>query len=83
MMLGGLWLGDGIPCTACPPTGACCTCDGCIVTWESECNALGGDWLEGLPCTDCPLPCSGDINGDGIVDGADLSALLATWGVCP
>ena len=83
MMLGGLWLGDSIPCTACPPTGACCTCDGCIVTWESECDALGGDWLQGLPCTDCPPPCSGDINGDGIVDGADLSALLATWGVCP
>ena len=25
----------------------------------------------------------GDINGDGIVDGADLGSLLAAWGPCP
>ena len=27
--------------------------------------------------------CVGDINGDLIVDGADLSMLLGSWGVCP
>lgn len=27
--------------------------------------------------------CEGDINGDGDVDGADLSLLLGAWGVCP
>jgi len=26
------------------------------------------------------LPCIGDLNGDGIVDGADLAELLANWG---
>lgn len=83
MMLGGDWLGDGVPCTACPPVGACCACSGCIVTWESECIALGGDWLEGFPCTECPPPCPGDVNGDGMVDGADLSIILGTWGPCP
>lgn len=26
---------------------------------------------------------TGDLNGDGVVDGADLGALLAAWGPCP
>jgi hypothetical protein len=26
--------------------------------------------------------CAGDISGDGMVDGLDLTALLAEWGVC-
>lgn len=25
----------------------------------------------------------GDLNGDGVIDGADLGLLLAQWGVCP
>jgi hypothetical protein len=29
-----------------------------------------------------PLPCHGDINGDGVVDVSDLLALLAAWGPC-
>jgi hypothetical protein len=29
------------------------------------------------------LPCEGDLNGDALVDGADLSALLGSWGPCP
>ena len=31
----------------------------------------------------CAQACPGDLNGDGQVNGADLGALLATWGVCP
>ena len=27
--------------------------------------------------------CSGDLNGDGLVDGVDLAAVLAGWGTCP
>jgi hypothetical protein len=28
-------------------------------------------------------PCSGDVNGDGLVNGVDLGILLDNWGVCP
>ncbi len=27
--------------------------------------------------------CGADLNGDGVVNGADLAQLLATWGACP
>jgi formylglycine-generating enzyme required for sulfatase activity len=27
--------------------------------------------------------CTGDINGDGVVNGVDLAQVLATWGPCP
>ncbi|MFO0895406.1 MAG: hypothetical protein U0574_10690 [Phycisphaerales bacterium] len=30
----------------------------------------------------CPLPALGDLNGDGLVDGADLALLLGSWGSC-
>jgi hypothetical protein len=29
-----------------------------------------------------PAPCSGDLNGDGKVDAADLAILLGSWGLC-
>ena len=28
------------------------------------------------------VPCPGDVNGDGIVDGADLASILGAWGKC-
>jgi len=28
-------------------------------------------------------PVDADINGDGLVDGADLAMLLSSWGTCP
>ena len=31
----------------------------------------------------CAQACPGDLNGDGQVNGADLGALLASWGICP
>ncbi len=34
---------------------------------------LSGPWP-------CERPCGVDLNGDGVVDGADLAALLAAWG---
>jgi len=37
-----------------------------------------------LPCAPPrPKPCLGDLNEDGIVDGADLGLLLSAWGLCP
>ncbi|MAC19570.1 MAG: hypothetical protein CMJ23_07870 [Phycisphaerae bacterium] len=32
---------------------------------------------------DPELPCIGDVNGDGVVNGADLGLLLGAWGECP
>jgi len=29
------------------------------------------------------IPCPADLNGDGLVDGADLGLLLNAWGDCP
>ena len=28
-------------------------------------------------------PCPGDLTGDGLVDGEDLTLLLGEWGICP
>lgn len=37
-----------------------------------------------LQVDDDPAPsCSGDVNGDGMVNTVDLLALLAAWGACP
>ena len=36
----------------------------------------GGNTVASVCASDCP----GDLNDDGIVDGADLSALLGAWG---
>ena len=44
--------------------------------WWVECS-----WLRKLPRSG-PV-CQGDLNEDGIVDGADLVILLGNWGFCP
>jgi formylglycine-generating enzyme required for sulfatase activity len=31
----------------------------------------------------CAQSCAGDLNGDGVVNGADLGQLLNNWGTCP
>ena len=63
--------------------GGCCIDENtCIRTLESQCE---GTWLgqdvfcerADNPCND---GCTGDINSDGIVDGADLNTLLGDWG---
>ena len=64
---------------------------GWIIEWSTDCNNDGivdyGQILDGtLVDTDqngvpdwCDS-CTGDVNGDGTVDAADLGALLALWG---
>jgi hypothetical protein len=41
-------------------------------------------WLAAHPgLTVDAKPCPLDLNRDGLVDGADLGALLGSWGACP
>ncbi|MGB0325741.1 MAG: hypothetical protein ACPGGL_09450, partial [Phycisphaerales bacterium] len=70
------------------PLGACCTGNtvGCVETLEKDCNsALGLTWLgANTSCANsqCPTTCEGDATGNGIVDFADLIAVLNNWGPC-
>ena len=66
-----------------PATGACCVCTGCSILTEEQCADLGGQYLPGLPCDECPPPCLGDVNGDGQVNVADLLTVIANWNNCP
>ena len=46
-------------------------------------DQISGDWTEsgGNDVSDtCAVDCPGDISGDGIVDGGDLTYLLSAWG---
>ncbi len=77
--------GGNVCCVASPngtpgcEDGACCAtvcavdpfC--CKMQWDGICAAEA----KGL-CAD--ICCTGDVNGDGVVDGADLGILLANWG---
>ena len=62
-------------------TGACCVASGCTINTEAACTELGGSWTESRSCDDCPTTCPADLNGDGTVDGQDLAAVLAAWGL--
>lgn len=45
---------------------------------------LVGPWTDaGGNILRCPPPVFGDLNGDGVVNGADLGLLLGAWGSCP
>lgn len=38
---------------------------------------------DGIPDECLSTPCPGDLNGDSVVNGADLGLLLSAWGTCP
>jgi hypothetical protein len=40
----------------------------------------GGVGAISILCTPAAEPCPNDLNGDGVVGGADLAALLGAWG---
>lgn len=84
--LGGVFLGDEVPCTECVPTeGACCFSDGsCVVIEESICIQVGGVFSgAGTSCDDaCTPACPGDFDGSGAIDFADIVQVLAVWGPC-
>ena len=82
--VGGTYFGGNCSDTTCPEPvaiGACCVASGCELLTQSACNNLGGSWTDGGSCDDCPTTCSADLNGDGTVDGQDLAAVLAAWGL--
>ena len=91
----GVFQGDGTDCagTDCPePTGAACFSTGfCLVLTEAEAAQAGAEWKgPGTTCEDLDgngtadaceaagLP--GDLDGDGLVNGADLGLFLVGWG---
>lgn len=93
--LGGTFVGDGTTCldVFCPqPVGSCCFATGfCLELTESECAQVGATWGGlGSDCDDvdengtadaCETNASsGDLNGDGAVNGTDLALLLSSWG---
>ena len=64
-------------------TGACCVGTGCEILTGGQCANLGGQFLPALPCEQCPVPCPGDVTGDGQVGIEDLLAVIANWNNCP
>lgn len=52
-----------------------------VICWNLPGN-IGGPWTDLGGNTIC-LDCLGDLVSDGIVNGADLTLLLGTWGACP
>lgn len=72
----------------CPdPIGACCLGAGtCNDITEADCLVLGGGYNgDGSFCNDdppacAPVPCEGDVNGDGVVDVTDLLLVIGNWG---
>ena len=66
-VMGGLWLPTGIE-----------VIDGMIYF----CTFYEGSMYRFDP-TPCVVPCPADFDGNGTVDGADLTIFLGSWGVCP
>ena len=67
-----------------PTTGACCLGGKCVTTTQSDCETAGGTYAgDDVACTDaeCATSCPADTNRDGSVDGQDLAAVLANWGL--
>ena len=75
--LSGVWNESSIPAevldtTICGNTLNDEPSDQILGPWTDQ----GGNTVASVCASDCP----GDLNDDGIVDGADLSALLGAWG---
>ncbi|MDG2291138.1 MAG: hypothetical protein P8L37_00645, partial [Phycisphaerales bacterium] len=57
----------------------------CITTVSSDCEGHGGTWGGAdSSCADfsCPISCSGDTDGNGVVDIEDMLNVIGTWGPC-
>ncbi|MCP3902639.1 MAG: hypothetical protein GY715_03300 [Planctomycetes bacterium] len=69
-------------------TGACCSGELCVEFTEVTCISLGGtyqgDTSTCAPTNPCAPPpaCPEDLNGNLVVDFADILAVIAAWGPC-
>lgn len=72
------------------PFGQTCDLDGDLCTID-QCNGAGlCQFNSNLTCPPaqqcvngkCVDECPGDLNGDGLINAADLAILLGNWGVC-
>jgi len=74
------------PFTSEDPLAPCCVPTGCTDVSNADCSALGGLWL-GISgsCIECKYnqSCKEDLDGDGLVNVADLLSLITAWGACP
>jgi len=74
---------------ACPLRGACCVNGAAVELFADECAAIGGVFFgeevppEYVECAPASPSCPADLNGDGVINGADLLQLLTAWGICP
>lgn len=79
------WQGT-LTAVATADNGACCfaDCPKCRIVPESLCLPEGGLFWGGVGSTcaqvNSCVPCPGDLNNDGRVDGRDLSVLLSNFG---
>ena len=93
--LGGNYQGNSTTCSgvSCPlPMGAACFPNGfCLIMSEADAAASGAAWRgAGTTCADgngngiadqCESQSvPGDVNGDGFVNGLDMTQILANWG---
>ena len=65
------------------PLGACCVNGTGVLLTQSDCTAIAGQYQgDGVDpeSVECPATCQSDLNGDGTVDGQDLTQILADWG---
>ena len=90
----GVYKGNGSVCTAglCPaPMGAACFGTGfCLTLTEADALNAGASWQgPGTSCVDanangiadaCEVSNPADVNGDGVVNAADLAQVLGAWG---
>ena len=52
---------------------------GCSYVTQAACANDLGAFYPGQECTSDPCGCLGDLNGDLVINGADLTIMLGYW----
>ncbi|MGA1467062.1 MAG: hypothetical protein ACO38V_05430, partial [Phycisphaerales bacterium] len=68
---GGLWIAPGVDDVLLETSVVC----------NNEPDEIVGEYVDGGDNDVCD-GCFGDLTGDGVIDGADLSVMLGFWGPC-